>query len=192
MTLLDHPLATARALRTLQLVTIALSVAGNLSYSTLVYFDVVAADFWFALPFAFLSAILFAVLCVRVQRAAHALGGLPPSSETVTASLFCALLGFVGIPLTLHKTASAVAIALNDDVVRQRGVALAWTIGLSPVPLAFASAITGLHLVAPLASVVLLGIATQLIAAPLVEEFRARAPQGGVDGDGTSAAIRSL
>ncbi|MDP2344755.1 MAG: hypothetical protein Q8O67_27650 [Deltaproteobacteria bacterium] len=197
------PLPSPNALRALQLGALALLVAGNLAFSVLAALDSEHVMHWYGsgIPFSLFAAIALAVLFVRVQHAAFALGGPAPVARVLSSIFLCTVVAFIGLPLLIYRTGSAVAVALDDDGIRSRAIAAAWAVGLAPVFIGFGGRLLAVGLELPwmatstlvsFATVLLSGIATQVVAAPVIEALRGRAPLHGVDASNTSAAIRSL
>ena len=193
--------ANARGLRALQLTAVALLVASNLAFLALALTGVVSPSWVVGAPFSLLASAALAVLLVRVQRVAHGLGGPAPVSALAPSIFWCTAVSFIGLPFLLYRTGQAVAATLDDDSIRVRSLAVAWAVGLAPVVVGvggrFLTFALGLdfplaYLVVPFVIVLVTATATQVVAAPLIDELHARRPLDGVDGATTPAAIRSL
>lgn len=191
---------SARSLRVLQIAAIALAVAGNLTFMAVVVAGVVPPDVAGAAPLAACAGmIVFAVACLRAQNVARALGSTVARSNAAGAVLLCVFVSFVGVPLLIWRSAQSVAAAVGDDGMRNKAILLAWAYALSPlvtvavsVGVIAAGGNAAWYFVGQVFGVALLAVATQLILGPLIAELDSRAPLGGVDGDATSAAVRSL
>jgi hypothetical protein len=193
---------SANALRALQVGALALAVAGNLSLST-VAFLVNDVTRWYALflPLSLLALVAIAFFFLLVQRAAHELGGPKPVSPMASTIALCCVVSFIAVPMLIARTGKQVAIALDDDGIRLRSLIVAWAVALAPIfvsgPVRALCSGLGIHymvsvVVVPLVGILLSGIATQVVAGPVIDVLASRVPLDAVDANGTPAAIRSL
>ncbi len=212
-------LSSARGLRALQVAALMLMVANNVQWLVLGLverpkpgrwgddFEAKIVGRWIdgmthlccGLFLSLLVALVLVVFFWSVQRAAHALGGPAPQSRFLPSLFACTVVSMIGVPILIFRTARVVALALDDSGIRSRGLVVAWAVGLAPLVVGvygrvLLSSVDGAAAfwMVPFATVLLSGIATQVVVGPLIEALRARAHLDGVDANGSPAAIRSL